>query len=268
MIDSNEIIFRTNSCEVYFRNLPDGFLNGAIYIENQYHVKMNRYLRRWGWWLQKTVFHKFENGNIDLLYIPKLSSKIKSKKRILYQFPYISKDLIKKIPDIKTSDLLVYLEDPDDTRFLKPGFLFFKKRKDNEITVYDYYPLVGLENKALSYKKQIVEILKAHNENADKNIEHDSEGIGNSGALFCKRYNEDENYADNMFDSWDDQTIDKLYFFAKQIVELRKSGVPMAILENILHQNEKISKLVITKNNEIIGSPVNSCVYPYIIDNL
>ena len=62
---------------MYFRNLPDDNFHGAIYIENEYHKKFNQYLSRWGWWLQKFTFNKYECGFTDLTYIPKLSKKIK-----------------------------------------------------------------------------------------------------------------------------------------------------------------------------------------------
>ena len=135
MIDSNKIRFRCSSCLVRFRNIPGGHLRGAVYIENEYHKKMNRYLRRWGWWLQRWVFDTYECGFEDLTYLPSVSKKIRKRKNILYQIPFLSKNLLKNIPDIKTADLLNFLDDPDDARFLKPGFLFHKETlEDSDIS--------------------------------------------------------------------------------------------------------------------------------------
>ena len=259
MLDSRDLKWRCSSCIVYFRSLPDVGFYGTIYIENEYHKKFNRYLKRWGWWLWKFTFSKYEYGLSDLTYIPKLSKKIK-RKHLLYKYPFLSEDITRKIPDVKTTDLLEYLEDPDDARFLKPGFLFYRKEMDNGITIFDYYPLAGLDNKALSYKEQIAEILQQHKEDADKHrYEGVSRGIGRSG-LYSTSYEKNENYADNMFDSLDQQTKTRLILFTKQVKELKELGIPMALLEDILHQNDKLSKLVINKKYEIILPDYNNMV--------
>lgn len=259
MIDSKDLKWRCSSCAVYFRNLPDMGFYGTIYIENEYHKKFNRYLKRWGWWLWKFKFYKYKYGFSELTYIPKLSKKIK-REHLLYQYPFLSEDIARKIPDVKTTDLLEYLEDPDDARFLKPGFLFYREEKDNGITVFDYYPLAGLDNWALSYKTQIAEILEKHKEDSEENrYKGGSRGIGHAG-LYSTSYEKNENYADNMFDSLDQQTKTRLILFTKQVKELKELGVPMAIMEKILHQNDKLSKLVITKKHEILLPDYNNMV--------
>lgn len=261
MIDYNDLKLRCSSCPVYFRDLPDCDFRGAIYIENEYHKKMNRYLRRWRWWLQKYTFNKSEYGYAEFTYLPSLSKKLKQRRNILYQFPYLPKDLgTHKIPNIKTTDLLGYLEDPDDVRFLKPGFLFYKEKRDNGISVYEYYPLTCIES-VLSYKEQIGEILKAHTKKSHEWQRDEHRGIGHSGGFYkmqSKDEEESEDYADNMFESLDNQARTKLQLFKQQIAELQKCGVPMALLENILHQNEKLSKLVITKKHEILLPDYNN----------
>lgn len=260
MIDYIDIKHRCSSCLVYFKDLPDADFSGAIYIENEYHEKMNRYLKIWRWWLQKVTFNKSEYNYTKITYLPSLSPKLKQRKAVLYQFPYLSKDLgVQKIPDVKTTDLLDYLEDPDDARFLKPGFLFYKERKDNGISVYEFYPLVGLNNKALSYEEQIAEIIIAHGKRVqERRLSVENRGIGHSGAFYSTQDEQDENYADNMFESFDPQTQNKLQLFKKQIAELQKCGVPLAVLEDILHQNEKLSRLVITKKYEIVLPDYNN----------
>ena len=263
MIDSVELKYRCSSCSVYFRELPDVGFYGTIYIENEYHKKFNRYLKRWGWWLWKFTFNKYEYGFSDLTYIPRLSKKIR-RKHLLYQYPFLSEDIARKIPDVKTTDLLDYLEDPDDARFLKPGFLFYRETKDNGLSVYEYYPLVGLDNKALSYKEQIAEILRQHKKDAEEYRYSEHSGIGHSG-VYCttkghEKDEKDEDYADNMFDSLDNEKKAQLLLFKKQVKELRELGIPLTLLENILHQNEKLSKLVITKKYEILLPDYNNMV--------
>lgn len=259
MINNEDIRWRGSSCLVNFKNLPDDSFQGAIYIENEYHKGMNRYLRRWTWLLNMMIFSKSKFGWTKITYLPSFSKSRKWRKLIHYQYPNLSKKQIRKIPNIKTSDLLDCLEDPDDARFLKPGFIFYKEKSGNGLTVYEYYPLVVLDDPIFSYKKQIGEILKAHTENTDKYWRSEGSCIGHSG-VYSTTYNKDEDYADNMFQSLDQHTQTLLSLFKKQVIELQKNGVPMALLENILHQNDILSKLVITKKKEIILPDYNNMV--------
>lgn len=259
MIDCNEIHLRGGFCQVKFKSVPGGYLRGAVYIENEYHKKMNRYLRLWRWWLNR-LFYTNECGFAELTYIPSIAKKVKRETNILYYIPYLQKKLLSQVPLLKTTDLLNYLEDPDDARFMKPGFLFYKKAMDNGISIYEYYPLAGLDNKVLSYKLQIREILEAYKRNKDNNLySGGGGGIGRSG-LYSTHYEHNEEYADNMFESIDIQIHDKLRLFKKQVMELRECGVPLALLEQLLHQNEKLSKIVITKKYEIILPDYNNMV--------
>lgn len=259
MIDNEMLKWRCSYSLVYFRNLPDNNFHGAIYIENKYHEKMNRYLKRWGWWLQRFTFNKGEYGYPELTYIPSIT-KSNMRKYILYRYPFLPNDVSQKIPSLKTTDLLDYLEDPDDARFMKPGFLFYRDEKENGITVYEYYPLVEIENNGLSYKKQIAEILRSHYENSKEyRYSGIQSRIGNAG-LYCKSYEKNENYADNMFNSLDQHTKNKLLLFKQQIAELQKLGVPVKLMENILHQEDKLSKLVITKKYDVILPDYNNMV--------
>ena len=259
MIDNKDIGGRGSSCLVYFKNLPDDSFRGAIYIENEYHKGMNRYLRRWTWLLNMMIFNKFDFGCTKITYLPCFSKTRKWRKLIRYQYPNLSKKQIRKIPNIKTSYLLEYLEDPDDARFLKPGFIFYKEKLGNGIIVYEYYPLAVLDDPIFSYRKQIGEILKYHKDNTKQYWRSEGSCIGRSG-LYSSSYEINEDYADNMFKSLDDNTWAQLSLFKKQVVELQKNGVPMAILENILHQNDNLSKLIITKKKEIILPDYNNMV--------
>lgn len=119
---------------------------------------------------------------------------------------------------------------------------------------------MGLDNKALSYKEQIAEILRSHKKDAEAyQYKGDEYEIGRAG-LYSSSYEKNENYADNMFNSLDQQAKTRLLLFRKQVKELRELGVPMALMENILHQNDKLSKLVITKKHEILLPDYNNMV--------
>ena len=259
MIDGNDIKHRCSHCSVLFKNLPDGDLSGAIYIENAFHQGINDYLRKKGRRLRKKLFLNNEYGHYDLTYIPELAKKMRKKNSVTYRYPFLPKECSQQIAEIKTTDLLDYLEDPDDARFLKPGFLFCMEDMENGVTVYEYYPLKELDNKALSYKEQIAEILKAHDKYESEywNKRERERGIGHSG-VYCSNYEKNEDYADNKFESYDTDTREQLLLFKKQVEELQKSGVPAELLEYIIHQSDKLSRLVITKKYEILLPDYNN----------
>ena len=259
MIDTKDIGGRGSSCLVNFKNLPDDSFQGAIYIENEYHKGMNRYLRRWAWLLNMMIFSKYEFGWTKITYLPSFTKSRKWRKLIHYQYPNLSKEQIRKLPNIKTADLLKCLEDSDDARFLKPGFIFYKEKLGNDLKVYEYYPLTVLDDSIFSYRKQIGEILKSHKDNTKHYWRSEGSCIGRTG-LYCSSYEINEDYADNMFQSLDQHTQAQLSLFKKHVIELQKNGVPMALLENILHQNDNLSKLVITKKKEILLPDYNNMV--------
>lgn len=258
MIDGNDIKHRCSHCSVLFKNLPDGELSAVIYIENEFHQGINSYLRKEGRKLRKKLFLNYEYGHYDLTYIPELAEKMRKQNSVIYRYPFLPKEYSQQIAEIKTTDLLDYLEDPDDARFLKPGFLFHKENKEDGLSVYEYFPLKGLDNKALSYKEQIVEILRAHNKFEEEcSYIRERRGIGHSG-VYCSDYEKNEDYADNKFASYDTDTRAQLLLFKKQVAELQKSGVPQELLEYIIHQNDKLSHLVITKKHEILLPDYNN----------
>lgn len=233
---------------VNFKNLPDINLRGSIYIENAYNKTFNHYLRWWGWLLWKVVFNRYKYGWPELIYIPSLSKRLKKRKYARYLFPFMTDEQIKRIPAIKTTDLLDYLEDPDDVRFLKAGFLFFKKEKENGITVFEYYPLDEDITNLFLFAYGVSNILESHEYFKKDDEELEPSRLGHGAALFKMQSGDG---MESRFPSFCEQTQTKLMLFRKQIEELQKCGVTMEMLENILHENDQLSRLVIRKDNRI-----------------
>ena len=55
---------------VEFCGLPKGIFTDAIYIENTYHKRFNRFLSKKHKWLDKNLFDKYESGFTHLIYLP------------------------------------------------------------------------------------------------------------------------------------------------------------------------------------------------------
>ncbi|MBQ6064701.1 MAG: hypothetical protein IJK87_13920 [Prevotella sp.] len=252
MIDNADVKCRAQSCLVEFKGLTFGDFQRAIYIENEYDPRVNRYLRWNRRYLQKHVFHTYKGGYTDLYYLPHEVKKLKQRKQLLYRCPFLSQDQLKQTHSIGTEFFLQYLADPDDARFLKPGFLFYRGSKPNGITVYEYYPL--FTNVPVKIKKLIKEILKAHHEKIDhyrheESFIHGGDRYGQG--LFMTYEPTDENLADRKFHEHDVKISSLLVKLEKNVQELKQYGVPMTVLEEIIHQDDIISRLVITKDHRI-----------------
>ena len=257
MIDPIELQFQCSSCIVYFKDLPEDVLSGAIYIENEYHKDINRFLKSWGWYLRRWVFDTYEGGYTELTYLPSIPQK-KLRELIKYRFPSLPEGALRNISQLKTADLLDYLEDPDDVRFLKSGFMFFKEKTPNGLLAYEFYPMGESPHNFFSYKSLISAILCEHREKADQRRQSEEPHIGQRGALYKSQYRRDEDFADKNFETFDEQTREKLNLFRRQVAELQQSGIPVSLLEHLLHEAGKMRRLVITRKNEIVLPDYNN----------
>lgn len=255
MLDNTELRYRTQSCLVEFKGLESGNFADAIYIENEYVPRLNRYLKRHRRSLQKRVFYSYEGGYTNLIYIPHELKKLKRKKQLRYRFPFLNDAELKQQRLFGTEIMLQFLADPDDARMLKPGFLFYRGKKRNGISIYEYYPLIVYKSKCPSLKEQIKEILEAHHEKIEKyrrenSYLHGGERFGQG--LYCAVSPEDENRADREFHEYNTKIAGLIASMEKSVRELKKHGVSMSLLETIIHQDDKLSRLVITKDHRIL----------------
>lgn len=254
MLDNTNIRYRTDSCLVEFKGLTSGSFNDAIYIENEYEPRLNRYFKWHRRYLQKRVFNTYKGGFTNLIFIPHELKKLKRKKQLRYRFPFLKDEELKQLHCFGTEIMLQYLVDPDDARMLKPGFLFFRDKKPNGILIFEYYPLILYKCKVPSLKEQIKEILEAHHEKMERirheyEFTHGGERYGNG--LFCTVSPEDDNTADRKFHEFDPKIANLMARLEKDVRELKQYGVSMSLLEKIIHQEDKLSRIVITKDNRI-----------------
>ena len=261
MIDNTNIRHRTESCIVVFKGLEPGYFTDAIYVENEYEPRLNRYLRWCLPYLQKCVFDTNKGGHTKLIYIPHELKKLKRKKQLRYRFPYLKDNELNQMRHFGTEILLQYLADPDDARMLKPGFLFFRDKKPNGISVYEYYPLILYKERTPNLKNQIKEILEAHHEKIGEirreyDFLHGGERHGRG--LYCLVHPEDENSADRGFHQSSPEIAKLMRRIEKDVRELKQYGVSVSLLEKIIHGEDKLSRLVITKDNRLFLPDYNN----------
>lgn len=158
MLDNTNIRYRTDSCLVEFKGLTSGSFSDAIYIENEYEPRLNRYFKWHRRYLQKRVFNTYKGGFTNLIYIPHELKKLKRKKQLRYRFPFLKDEELKQLHCFGTEIMLQYLVDPDDARMLKPGFLFFRDKKPNGILIFEYYPLMKKNRDNLTKNGEMVRL--------------------------------------------------------------------------------------------------------------
>lgn len=256
MIDATEIRYRCQSTVVEFKGLGDGktWYGDVIYVENAYNKRMHRFFRYSHWYAKKYLFDTYEGGFRELVYVPKLVKKINKTKYLKYMAPYLSEVNASEV-NMSTEILRDYLVDKEDWKYLKSGFLFYRNTLANGIDQWDYYPLVSIDNKHISVKEQIKDILKEHVKSNEKNrrfreLYHGENRFG--GGLHCEQYMQDEDYADNIFDAPNKEMRELVYQLQKSAWKLHQRGISYNILERLVHTEPVISRLVITEDYKIL----------------
>lgn len=275
MIDATKIQYRCQSTIVEFKGLSDGkrWAGDAIYVENEYNKRIHHFFRFFYWYAKRHLFDTSKGGYYKLMYIPKLVKKVNKKKYLRYLAPYFSEADTSEV-NMNAEILRDYLVDKEDWKYLKSGFLFYRNTLANGIDQWDYYPLAAINNKAVSVKEQIKEILKERKK-AEYGIEHFRElyhGEKRFGSgLHCEQYIRDENYADNVFENPDKEIRKLVEQLQKTAWKLHQRGISYNVLEKLVHTDPVISRLVISKkyriflpdyhNMEISLEPLSKAVF-------
>ena len=213
-------------------------------------------------WGQMIGFH--------IVYLPLLLKRLKDKKVLQYRAPYLTDAELKDIA-IGNDYLLQYLDNPEDRDKLKHGFIrtedVHRGSDGKDKAINRFYPLSSTSGEPLADQLHRI----------GKQISTERFGQG--------RYLEQQS---NTFDDWDDvvceptdlgassqqeeETIDNLMDEVRErIAKLRQRGIAEYILQQLIHPDDRLSRLIITKdyrimlpdyqNMEIKMEPIIKAVY-------
>lgn len=187
----------------------------------------------------------------QIVYLPLLLKRLKDKKVLQYRAPYLGDEEIKGI-EIGNDFLLQYLDNPGDKDKLKHGFIrtedIYRGDDGKDKAINRFYPLSSTSGETLA--DQLHRIGKQ---------------------IFTERYGQ-ERYLEQQsrtFDDWGDATpqtedlgstpqkeeesIDNLMEeIRERIAKLRQRGIAESILEQLIHPDDRLSRLVITKDYRIV----------------
>ena len=240
---------------------PD--VHDVIYVENEYNPSINGYIQEhYG-----EIRQQFLSKKATFIYLPKLCGQEVSKEALHYMFPFLGQEFSfvngnLTIETLKSHILSGSIEGPALIHFVQ------MEAENPENYYYTYRPLVADASVPLSdqFEKYLKHLTFSYR--------------GESGSSFnalSKPKNEDD-VADHYFNDGSDnllfvdKSIDDLTVEIRQrIIELRKRGVQLHLLHELVEERPTLSRLVIDKdfriflpdynNTEITMQPLPKAVF-------
>ena len=204
-----------------------------------------------------------------IIYLPLLMKRLAKREVLQYRAPYLSEAELSNAT-IGNDFLLQYLEHPSEKTRLKHGFIRTEDIRrggdGKDKAINRFYPLSSNNGEPIADQlhrigKQIFEERSLQERRIESYGDYDDYGEPSAGG------------ADDHFNSQvDGEDIDDLIEEVKErIAKLRQRGISQYILEQLIHPDDRLSKLVITKdyrlllpdynNMEIKMEPLTKAVY-------
>ena len=201
-----------------------------------------------------------------IIYLPLLIKHLKTKEVIQYRAPYLSEEELAEV-NVGNDYLLQYLENASDRGHIKQGFIrtedVYKDQDGEEKVTNRFYPISS----------------------------HATESIGDQLHRIGKQIYDEQNYKNRYLESADewgepddntgftaeielkgeDDTDYLLEDVKEKIAKLRQRGISQYILEQLIQTDDKLSRIVVTKDYRIVlpdyhdmeikMEPINKAVY-------
>lgn len=204
---------------------------------SDFFEKQPEVLEGWG---QMIGFH--------IVYLPLLIKRLKTKEVLQYRAPYLT-DVELTDDRIGNDFLLRYLDNPNDKKHIRQGFIrtedIHRSHDDKDKALNRFYPLSSNSNESLGDQlhnigKQISQE-RAMRQRLLPTDEWDDFGAVAEGA--DERFNSQLN---------EENTDDLLQEVKEKIAKLRQRGIAEHILEQLIHPDDRLSRLVITKDYRLL----------------
>lgn len=204
---------------------------------------------------------------LHVIYLPLLIKKLRDKRVLQYRAPYLNDTELSDVA-IGNDYFLKYLENPKDKDKVKHGFIrtedIHKGDDGKDRATNRFYPLSSMTGEPLADQlHRIGKQIAAEKVEQGRLLEQQFDDWGDAG----------NTYADNCFNSQigEENTDDLLEEVRERIAKLRQRGISQYILEQLIHPEDRVSRLVITKdfrlllpdyqNMEIKMEPLVKAVY-------
>ena len=201
-----------------------------------------------------------------IIYLPLLLKRLKKKEIIQYRAPYLSNEELEDI-DVGNDFLLQYIEDAADKNKIKQGFIrtedVYRDSDGKEKVTNRFYPISSNGTESVGDQlhrigKQIFEE-QSHERKRIESFDEWGDSVDDTG------------YGVEPDNKEFDDTDDILEDVKEKIAKLRQRGISQYILEQLIHSDDKLSRIVVTKDfrimlpdyhdMEIKMEPINKAVY-------
>jgi len=203
-------------------------------------------------WGQMIGFH--------IIYLPLLIKKLKDKRVLQYRAPYLNDVELSDI-SIGNNFLLQYLENPSDKEKIKQGFIrtedIHRGSDGKDKTTNRFYPLSSKSGEPLADQlHKIGKQIAIEKERHDRLLESSTQSYDEWGDAEC----DSANFADDNFSPEEqEETINELMEEVRErISKLRQRGIAEYLLEQLIHPDNRLSRLVITKDWRILLPDYNN----------
>ena len=218
-----------------------------LYIASEENAELTRLLESkpeiFEGWGQMIGFH--------VIYLPLLMKRLKDKEVVKYRAPYLTETEIGRTM-IGNDFLLRYLVNPSDKGRIKQGFIrtedIHRGGDGKDKAINRFYPLSSNSGESLADQlhkigKQISFEKNEHERLLENQVSFDDWGdvVGENGA--------DENFNSQ---KEEENTSDLIEEVKLRIAKLRQRGISQYILEQLIHPDDRLSRLVITKDFRLL----------------
>ena len=207
-------------------------------LENIFKMRYG-VLEGWG----KTIGFK-------IVYMPNLIKHLTNKQVLLYRAPYLDIDDLQNVY-VGNDFMLRYLENPSDRKRITQGLLrtikTYQRSDGEEIVTNRFYPLYpncdeSLIDQLHRIGVQIAGEKKLHEKSKSDEIdEYDNWGPHYESAEEDFRSQQDEETIDDLMEE-----------VRERITKLRQRGIAEHILEELIRPDNRLSRMVITKDRRIV----------------
>ena len=194
-------------------------------------------------WGQMIGFH--------IVYLPLLLKRLKDKKVLQYRAPYLTDAELKDIA-IGNDYLLQYLDNPEDRDKLKHGFIrtedIHRGSNGKDKAINRFYPLSSTSGEPLTDQlHRIGKQISTERFGQERYLEQHSDSFDDWGDATPQT----EDLGANA--QKEEESIDNLMEeIRERIAKLRQRGIAESILEQLIHPDDRLSKLVVTKDYRIV----------------
>ena len=198
-----------------------------------------------------------------VIYLPLLLKQLQKTEVLQYRAPYMSEAEINKI-NIGNDFMLKFLDNPDDRDKIKQGFIrtenIHRGSDGTDKAINRFYPISSKNNEPIA--DQLHNISKQIANEVGGSLQIESKWSCSYDSLDDSQGNfeKSQRNADNEFNSQlGNESIDDLIDEVKErIAKLRQRGVSQFILEQLIHPDDRLSRLVVTKDYRILLPDYNN----------